>query len=588
MNYPNLRDEIVAIDLETTGLHWWKADTYFGIAIATSEGAWYFDIRRDPGIVQWLRDEIPKCRLMCNHNLKFDAHFMPELLTASRIHCTMIAEALIDEHRQSYSLDSIVKYRGLGAKVDLEWDKSDMINAPYEMMEMYASEDARLARNLCIDQIKDIKEQELETVFAMEMDLFRVITDIEEWGVPVDVQAAHDAIPKLTVMISDTQTELNTLAGTAVNVNSGPQVKALFNPERISETRWKLSDGTIAPGTRGGSVSLTQDVLRSMNDPLAALIVRLRKLIKARDTFVMGHVLGYQHGGIVHTSFNQTRTEFDSGTATGRLSSTSPALQQISKRDPEFAAIIRSLFIPFDGHQWLCCDHSQIDFRVAAHLQNDPRVIANYWNNPSLDYHDLVAQMMNIPRNPPYAGAPNAKQINLGMQFGAGPGKIAKTMGMPYEIVVKDGIERYIGGPEIMALFEKYHSTLPMTKRFSSMAETVASTRGYVKTVMGRRLRYPKGMGAHKAAGHLYQANAAECHKSALIRIHNLLKGTGSKLLISVHDEIGVSLDPSDRGLVDEIKRIYCDFHSDDAPFKLRVPIECSADLGPNWYIASK
>ena len=73
-----------------------------------------------------------------------------------------------------------------------------------------------------------------------------------------------------------------------------------------------------------------------------------------------------------------------------------------------------------------------------------------------------------------------------------------------------------------------------------------------------------------------------------MIRIHNLLKGTNSRLLVSVHDEIGVSLDPRDTGLVEEIKRLYCDFQSDDAPFKLRVPVECSADMGPNWYEASK
>ena len=587
-DFPNIRDEMVAIDLETTGLNYYKGDYYFGIAIATSKGKWYYDIRRTPKIVDYLRDELPKCRLLCNHNLKFDAHFMPELLLAPALHCTMIAEALINEHHLSYSLDNICKDRMIGKKVDIQWAKDDMINSPFEMMAEYAAEDALLARDLCMAQLYDIEDQELEQVMELEMALFRVLVDIEGWGCPVDIEAAKASIPKLDALADQTQWEINDLAGVPVNVNSGPQVKSLFSPEKISDTRWRLIDGTIAPGTKGGSVSLTQDVLRTMTHPLAEKIVRLRKLIKARDTFVKGHVLGYQHEGVVHSSFNQTRTEFDAGTATGRLSSTSPALQQISKRDPEFASIIRSLFIPFNGHQWLCCDHSQIDFRVAAHLQNDPRVIANYWDNPKLDYHDLVAKMMNIPRNPPYAGAPNAKQINLGLQFGAGPGKIAKTMGMPHEIVVKNGIEKYIGGPEILALFDKYHSTLPMTQKFMQRAETVAKSRGFVKTLMGRRLRYPKSQGTHRAAGHLYQANAAEVHKTGLIRIHNLLKGTNSRLLVSVHDEIGVSLDPRDTGLVEEIKRLYCDFQSDDAPFKLRVPVECSADMGPNWYEASK
>jgi len=330
--------------------------------------------------------------------------------------------------------------------------------------------------------------------------------------------------------------------------------------------------------------------MREIKHPLAAKILDLRKSIKLRDTFIRGHVIGSADGdGYVHTSFNQARNDADAGTVTGRLSSTGPALQQITKRDKNNARILRAMFLPDPGDMWLCEDYSQVDFRCAAHLQNDPGVLAAYAENPSLDYHQIVSDMTGIPRNPPYAGAPNTKTINLGLSFGAGQGKLAFMMGMPYSIKEYKGKMMYVGGDESVKVFESYHKKLPSTKTFMKKAENVAKETHYVRTQLGRRLRFPRGMGAHKAAGLLYQAYAADLHKIGLVEVDRFIRENkiSARLLMSCHDEIGVSMQ-DDQDLAAQIMRVYTDFNSPGSRIKMNVPILASSSVGPNWWEASK
>ena len=189
------------------------------------------------------------------------------------------------------------------------------------------------------------------------------------------------------------QKEIDELAGGKFNVNSSPQIRAFFKPEPVNKFQWRLIDGTIVGPTKSGKgPCLDQNALREIKHPIAEKILALRKTIKLRDTFLRGHILASADGhGYVHTTFNQTRTDSDAGTVSGRLSSVDPALQQITKRDKVNAAILRSLFLADDGQLWLCEDYKQVDFRCAAHLQNDPNVIQAYSDDPELDYHKIVS-----------------------------------------------------------------------------------------------------------------------------------------------------------------------------------------------------
>lgn len=581
----------------------------FGIAVATHDSQWYFDVRTTPNAVRWLKDLLPgreviaqfaQFELQCSRALGIDPRsFDP--------YCTMTAECLINEHRLTYDLHSIAGYHGIPSKkkehldsiqAAMGWSSHDEVlrrlaDVPEELVRGYGSSDARDCFDIYLAQQAQIEEQGLQEVVRLERDLIPVLADMSWGGVRVDLEAAHKAIPALDAQELILQREVDEIVGKPTNVNSPKQIREFFKPEPISKFQWSLIDGTIVGPTKGGKgPSLDQHAMREIKHPLAARILALRKTIKLRDTFIRGHIIGSADDeGFVHTTFNQTRNDADAGTVTGRLSSTDPALQQITKRDKENARILRSLFLSDDEFQaWLCEDYSQVDFRCGAHLQNDPNVIAAYAADPSLDYHQVVSDMTGIPRNAPYAGAPYTKQINLGLSFGAGPGKLAFMMGMPYEVKESRGRMIYLPGDEASRIFELYHHKLPAVKTFMKKAENVAKETHYVKTAIGRRLRFPRGMGAHKAAGFLYQAYAADLHKIGLVRVDRLIRSgklpDPARLMMSCHDEIGVSTyrNPVVR---DMIRQEYTDFNSENSPIRMRVPITASAEFGANWYEAS-
>jgi DNA polymerase I-like protein with 3'-5' exonuclease and polymerase domains len=517
----------------------------------------------------------------------------------------MVAECLIDEHHLTYDLASIAGYRGVvsqklehleAIRAAMGWSSTTEVlrrlgEVPAAIVAPYGASDASDALAIYRTQAIQITEQKLERVLDLEMRLLPVLADMSWGGVRVDLEAAHAAIPDLDVKEEQLQSEINEIAGGKFNVNSTPQVRAFFKPEPISKFQWRLIDGTLVGPTKGGKgPSLDQNVMREIKHPLAKKIQALRKTIKLRDTFIRGHVIGSADGdGYVHTSFNQTRNDADAGTVTGRLSSTDPALQQITKRDKANAAILRAMFLPDAGEEWLCADYSQVDFRCGAHLQNIPDVIQAYNDNPSMDYHQIVSDMTGIPRNATHAGAPNTKQINLGLSFGAGAGKLAFMMNMPYTIKEYKGKMAYVPGQEATDIFDMYHKTLPGVKVFMKQAEVIAKETGFVKTAMGRRLRFPRGMGAHKAAGLLYQAYAADLHKLGLIAIDDEIRAGGlpARLMMSCHDEAGISMLP-DEEVKQRLVKVYTDFNSESSVVRMRVPITASAKFGSNWYEASK
>jgi DNA polymerase I-like protein with 3'-5' exonuclease and polymerase domains len=602
------KSDVISLDYETTGLNFWAEDfRIVGVSVACQDGAWYWDTIQTPRVVDWLRDTLPGRQVVAqNAQYEYQCTRLLGIDPRSIVwYCTMINACLIDEHQLTYDLASIAKYNGIESKKHeiLESIRAQMGYAttaevlrrfseiPVAIATPYGISDASDALRIYERQRHEINKQGLWTVSQLEMDLLPVLADMSYGGVRVDLEAAHRAIPMLDESEHRLQKEIDELVGRPFNVNSTPQIRDFFKPEPVNKFQWRLIDGTLVGPTKGGKgPSLDQNAMREIKHPLAEKILALRKTIKLRDTFIRGHVIGSADGdGYVHTTFNQTRNDQDAGTVTGRLSSTGPALQQITKRDKENAAILRAMFLPDEGQRWLCCDYSQVDFRCGAHLQNDPAVLAAYAMNPTLDYHQVVSDMTGIPRNPPYAGAPNTKQINLGLSFGAGTGKLAFMMHMPYEIREYKGKMQYVAGPEATQIFDLYHQKLPAVRQFMKKAENVAKETHYVKTATGRRLRFPRGIGAHKAAGLLYQAYAADLHKYGLIMVDRVVREERlpARLMMSCHDEIGVSADELDEVRATVVQR-YTDFSSESSPIKMRVPITASGDFGPNWYEASK
>lgn len=618
INYNRLHEyPIVSADVETTGLHWYK-DKLFGVAVAAYDGERiekdYFDIRtpRGQNLLKVLRGELPKAKRVVNHSIKFDHQFLRNEgvhITDDAMECTSVRAALINEHEQSFSLDSLSKkYTGrhkvdvyselaalFGGKPTREAQIGNLHRAPESLAAKYAADDPELAILLWLWQEEEIKKQGLERVWALEKAITPIISDMERHGVRVDEDRARNSIPAIDKAISKAQNRLNSIAGKSVNANSPKQLRELFGATKLETStprgyEWRSSSGMYLPFTETGNPSIDKDVLVVMaeqGDERAKSVLTLRKMIKAKS-FLTDHILGHAHNGRVHPNYNQTKGDNDFGTGTGRFSINDPALQQIPSRDLDIAEHVRSCLIPEDGQEWCCADWEQFEFRWFAHYTKDPKVLKAYADDPHTDYHQIVSDLTGIPRKPRFAGDANAKQINLGLVFGMGKGKMAYEMGLDYTVRYgNDGREWFNAGPKAEEVFNTYHNAIPGVQKLLQEASSIARSRGYVMTIGGRHLRFPGGKATHKAGGLVFQGSSADCMKQKMVELWPVCKKEGMHMLLTVHDELDFSM-PDGVRQSSIVKEALETFDGVRCPIECRVPIRSDVALGANWFVASK
>jgi DNA polymerase I-like protein with 3'-5' exonuclease and polymerase domains len=309
-------------------------------------------------------------------------------------------------------------------------------------------------------------------------------------------------------------------------------------------------------------------------------IARAREINKAHTTFI-DTILKYSHKGRIHAEINQLRGD-NGGTVTGRFSYSNPNLQQIPARNKELGPMIRSLFIPEDGHTWGVFDYSQQEPRLVVHyavLQNlygVDDVLDSYNNDPDTDFHTIVADMANIPRS-------QAKTINLGLFYGMGKNKLQAELGVDKE--TSDD------------LFKQYHDRVPFVKQLMDNVMQRSQQRGQIRTLLGRLCRFhlwePNMFGMHKALPHdaallehgagirraytykalnkLIQGSAADMTKKAMIELYK----EGIIPHIQVHDELDISIkDPAHANKIKEIM---------ENAVRLEIPNKVDYESGPNW-----
>lgn len=613
MEFPNIRGfDAIAIDVETTGLKWYK-DEIFGIAISTPEDDYYWDVRRTPQVIDWLKDEMAYVGHITNQNIKFDKHMLENegIILPANISCTMMRAALINEHLHAYNLDFLAKkYLGKGKHGDIYKDLAAMFGgqairgaqmknlhmAPVDMVAPYAKVDTRRALQLWHWQQDEIARQGLSSVLELEERLAPHIYDMERRGIRVDVAIAEQQLDIINSQVTQIRREIDRMAGFPVNPNPSKSIHKLFAPKEQKDGSWVAIDGTPLETTGAGCASINATALKKMKHPVAGLILKCRKLMKMRDTFISGHIIGHEHNGRVHANINQTKSDTGAGeefgTGTGRLSYNDPALQQIPSRDKEMAALIRPIFLPDEGQKWSYGDLDQHEYRIFAHYVNNPRIIEAYRENPNLDFHQNVADLTGLPRSAPTSGGPNAKQLNLGMVFCMGAGHMADIVGLPWtwdEFKDERGkIVRFQrAGEEAIELMERYHSQVPGIREIAKKAKVIAKTRGYIKTIKGRHIRFPGGFNCRKASGLLYQGTAGDLNKENICRIAEYLRDEApeSRLLLNIHDEYSMSMaiDGNENKHLKECQRLI-----QDRP-EIRVPIRIDfSKPSDNWWEATK
>lgn len=584
---PRLENRPMVIDTETTGLNKIN-DKPFLVPITIGDESWA--LRPDAKLIKWLSENMPKAECCVFHNAKFDLHMLinmgikESIIDQSKIWCTMVNETLVDDTHHSYALSAICQKRFKIKKRDdelLQWladhyggkpeRKAQMKNiskAPIEMVAYYAIGDTELTGKLFEAQRLDIEKQELDRVSKLEMDTLHALLDMERRGVPININKVEESLFRFSKMKAEIGNRITNLAGFEINVRSGKQLEKAFK-----------SLGTdILYNKETGNPVFDKEQLSNMDDELSKSILEERSYGTMINTFLSRFPEHMYDDGRIRCDFNQTKTD-EYGVITGRLSSSNPNLQQIPnpKRSGDKAAEVRAVFEAPKGTKWISNDWKQFEFRMFAHYSNDPAIIEEFRSNPEADYHQLVADLTNLKRDP------FAKQLNLGLVFGMGQGLVAKKCGLPYTQKNEDGKIYLVAGKEAKALFEKYHNKLPRVRKMLKEAEKIAATKGFVKTLSGRRIRFHDRNKAYKAAGLVFQGSSADMMKIKLVELNKEFKyDKNCSLILAVHDEFNFIDGGDTKKTMKKITEIV-----NNMP-QLKVPIRSDIAASDNWLEASK
>jgi DNA polymerase I-like protein with 3'-5' exonuclease and polymerase domains len=564
--YPDLRkyDEI-AVDLETRDPDLKSKGSgsvigngeVVGIAVAVPGRKFYFPIAHGAGpnmdkkkTLKWFKDILLSDAIKIFHNAMYDVCWIRSmgLKINGQIVDTMIAASLIDENRYRFDLNSLswdylghgknenalneeAKSRGLDPKADL-WQ------LPAMYVGSYAEKDAELTLELWQIFKKELIHQDIESIFQLETDLFPCLVDMKFLGVRVDVERAHKLKQQLTLQEKEFLHQIKKETGVEVQLMAARSVAKVFDKLGLTYERTAKSQ---AP-------SFTKNFISNHEHPVVRMIAKAREVNKAHTTFI-DTIVKHEHKGRIHADINQIRSD-QGGTVTGRFSYSNPNLQQLPARNKDLGPMIRSIFIPEEGHTWGCFDYSQQEPRLVVHyaaLHKFPSVndvIDNYENDTSTDFHQVVADMAKIPRS-------QAKVINLGLFYGMGKAKLQAELG-----VSKD---------KATELFEQYHAKVPFVKQLMNSASNRAQERGQIRTLLGRLCRFhlwePNQFGMHKALPHeealqehgpgirraytykslnkLIQGSAADMTKKAMLDLYK----EGIVAHIQIHDELCVSVE---------------------------------------------
>ena len=596
--FPDLsKYEEIAIDLETRDPELTKMGSgaivgkgeVVGIAVAVEGWCGYYPIAHGGGgnmdkamVLKWFQDVLNTKAMKLFHNAMYDVCWIKAmgLNINGTIVDTMIAAALCDENQFRFDLNTCAKkYVGTGKDeaalyaAAKEWGidpKGEMYKLPAMYVGQYAEKDAAITLQLWQYLKTEIVNQDIQSIFDMETELFPCLVDMRFLGVRVDVEAANQLKQQLVAR------EQKALLSVKKETGIEPQIWAARSIAKVFEKLklpYDVTEKTSAP-------SFTKNFLQNHPHPVVKKIAQAREINKAHTTFI-DTILKHSHKGRIHAEINQLRGD-NGGTVTGRFSYSNPNLQQIPARNKELGPMIRSLFIPEEKHSWGCFDYSQQEPRLVVHyaaLQNlygVDDVLDSYNNDPNTDFHTIVADMANIPRS-------QAKTINLGLFYGMGKNKLQAELGVDKE--TSDN------------LFKQYHDRVPFVKQLMDNVMQRAQQRGQIRTLLGRLCRFylwePNMFGMHKAMTHdeallehgpgirraytykalnkLIQGSAADMTKKAMIELYK----EGIIPHIQVHDELDISI--KDPEHANKIKQIM------EEAVGLEVPNKVDYEYGPNW-----
>ena len=569
--------EILSLDTETTSKSAIDAELV-GLSFAVKEfEAFYVPVpaNREEAlqIVNIFKEvyEDPKI-LKVGQNLKYDLEVLRNygITLAGPMFDTMIAHYLIQpelHHNMDYMAEIYLNYQTIhideliGPKGKNQKSMRDLL--PSQVYE-YAAEDADVTLRLKNKLEPELKKYECEKLFyEIEMPLMPVLAEMEINGVCLDTDSLKETSNVLTSRINELEARIYELAGSPFNIASPKQVgEILFDKLKIIEKAKK---------TKTGQYVTSEEVLQQLRNKheIVADILEHRGLKKLIGTYIDAlPKLINPRTGHIHTSFNQTIT------ATGRLSSSDPNLQNIPIRG-EDGKEIRKAFVPEPGCLFFSADYSQIELRVMAHLSKDENMINVFREGKDLHaataaniYKKDIADVTRDERT-------KSKRANFGIIYGITVFGLAERLDIPRD--------------EAKMLIEGYFATFPQVHNYMEKSKEIARQKGYVTTLFGRRRYLPdinshnatvRGFAERNAINAPIQGTAADIIKVAMIRIHERFKKEGikSKMILQVHDELNFSVYPEEK---EKVERIVLE--EMQGAFALAVPLVADSGFGQNW-----
>jgi len=511
-------------------------------------------------------------KLKIGQNLKYDLEVLRnyDIELQGKMWDTMIAHYLIQpelRHNMDYMAEVYLHYKTIhideliGPKGKNQKSMRDL--SPTLVYE-YACEDADITLQLKNKLEAELKKYECEDLFYnIEMPLMPVLAEMEMNGVCLDTESLADTSKQLTKRMYEIEQHIYELAGQQFNIASPKQVgEILFDKLKIIEKPKK---------TKTGQYVTSEEVLQQLQHKheIVADILEHRGLKKLIGTYIDAlPKLINPRTGHIHTSFNQTIT------ATGRLSSSDPNLQNIPIRG-EDGKEIRKAFIPEPGCLFFSADYSQIELRVMAHLSNDEHMIEVF--REGKDLHAATAA--NIYKKPieevTRDERTKSKRANFGIIYGITVFGLAERLDIPRE--------------EAKMLIDGYFNTFPQVHQYMEQSKEVARKQGYVTTLFGRRRYLPdinsansvvRGFAERNAINAPIQGTAADIIKVAMIHIYERFKKEGirSKMILQVHDELNFSVYPDEK---EKVERIVLEEMQN--AFHMKVPLVADSGFGENW-----
>ena len=569
--------EFVSIDTETTSTDAIRAELV-GLSFSVEEKkAFYVTVPANYEealkIVQIFKPLYESDKIMkIGQNIKYDYEVLTRygVTLQGKMFDTMIAHYLIQpelHHNMDYMAETLLGYQTihieelLGPKGKKQKNMRDL--PPTDIYE-YAAEDADITlrlKNVLEPRLKELGVEEL--FWNIEMPLVRVLADMELNGVCLDTEALQDTSKIFTERMKQYEQEIYKEAGEEFNISSPKQVgDILFGKLQIMDKPKK---------TKTGQYVTSEEVLQSLESksPIVRNILNYRGIKKLLSTYIDAlPKLINPRTGHIHTSFNQALT------ATGRLSSSDPNLQNIPVRTDD-GKEIRKCFIPEEGCLFFSADYSQIELRIMAHLSEDENMMEAFREGHDI-HRATAAKIWHVDIDKVTdAQRKKAKQANFGIIYGITTYGLAQRMDIP--------------NGEAKELIEGYFRTFPKVQAYMEHAKEVARAKGYAETLFHRR-RYltdinsrnatVRGFAERNAINAPIQGTEADIIKVAMVRIweHFKKEGIRSKMILQVHDELNFSVFPEER---EQVERIVIEEMQNAYP--LNVPLIADAGWGKNW-----